>query len=70
MALNPPPLKLCDRANFALDDINEFAKGQCYTVSKNGLPIVGGNILQAYSGRGALPFQHDFAEGPFGAFQL
>ena len=80
IALNPPPLKLCDRANFALDDINEFAKGQCYTVSKNGggsqdasvdgLPSIGGNISQAYSGRGALPFQDDFTEGSFGAFQL
>ena len=80
MALIPPPLKLCDRANFALDDINEFAKGQCYTVSKNGggsqdasadgLPIVGGNISQAYSGRGTLPFQRDFAEGSFSAFQV
>ena len=65
MALNPPLLKLCDRANFVFEDINEFAKGQCYTVSKNsgrsqdasadGLLIVG-NIAQAYSGRGALPF--------------
>ena len=80
MALNPPPLKLCDRTNFALDDINEFAKGQCYTVSKNGggsqdasadgLPIISGIISQAYSSRRALPFQHDFAEGSFGAFQL
>ena len=80
MALNPPPLKLCDRANFALNDINKFAKGQYYTVSKNGggsqdasadgLPIVGGNISQAYSSRGALPFQRNFAEGSFGAFQL
>ena len=80
MALNPPPLKLCDRANFALDDINEFAKGQCCIVSRNsggsqgasadGLPIVGGNISQAYSGRRALPFQRGFAEGSFGAFQL
>ena len=78
MALNPPSLKLCDRANFAPDDINEFAKGQCYTVSKNGggsqnapadgLPIVGGDISQAYSGRGALPFQRDFAEGSFSTF--
>ena len=34
MALNPPPLKLYDYANFALDDINEFAKGQGYAVSK------------------------------------
>ena len=80
MALNPPPLKLCDCANFALNDINEFAKGQCYTVSKNGggsqdtsadgLPIVGGNISQAYGGRGALPFRRDFAEGSFSTFRL
>ena len=34
MALNPPPLKLCDCANFVLNDINKFAKGQGYTVSK------------------------------------
>ena len=34
MALNPPPLKLYDYANFALDDINEFTKGQGYAVSK------------------------------------
>jgi hypothetical protein len=32
--------------------------------------FVGGNISQAYSGRGALPFQRDFAKGSFGAFQL
>jgi hypothetical protein len=32
MALNPPPLKLYDCANFALDDINELAKGQGYVV--------------------------------------
>jgi hypothetical protein len=32
MALNPPPLKLYDCANFALDNINEFAKGQGYAV--------------------------------------
>ena len=131
MALNPPPLKLCDCANFTLNNINEFTKGQGYAVSKfslktdncgrgrrgtaqtssrggssqisssttlqitaqstqstpeqvgsitgghggsqdasaDGLPSVG-NISQAYSGCGALPFQHDFAEGSFGAFQL
>ena len=34
MALNPPLLKLCDCANFALDDINKFTKGQGYVVSK------------------------------------
>jgi len=34
MALNPPPLKLYDYANFALNNINEFAKGQGYAVSK------------------------------------
>jgi len=32
MALNPPPLKLYGCANFALDDINELAKGQGYAV--------------------------------------
>ncbi|OCK95923.1 uncharacterized protein K441DRAFT_657910, partial [Cenococcum geophilum 1.58] len=32
IALNPPPLKLYDCANFALDNINEFAKGQGYAV--------------------------------------
>jgi hypothetical protein len=54
MALNPPPLKLYNCANFALNDINEFAKGQGYTVLKNssrsqdtfadGLPSISGNI--------------------------
>ena len=34
MALNSPPLKLYDCVSFALDDINEFAKGQGYAVSK------------------------------------
>jgi hypothetical protein len=80
MALNPPPLKLYNCANFALIDINEFAKGQGYAVSKNSsrsqdafvdsLPSISGNILQAYSSRGALPFWHDFTKGSFGAFQL
>jgi len=65
MALNPPPLKLYDCANFALDDINEFAKGQGYAVLqmvrmvvevKMPLPSIGSNISQAYSGRGALLF--------------
>jgi hypothetical protein len=32
MALNPPPLKLYDCANFALNYINELAKGQGYAV--------------------------------------
>ena len=32
MALNPPLLKLYDCANFALDNINELAKGQGYAV--------------------------------------
>jgi hypothetical protein len=32
IALNPPPLKLYDCANIALDDINELAKGQGYVV--------------------------------------
>ena len=34
MALNPPPLKLYNCAQFALNNINKFAKGQGYTVSK------------------------------------
>jgi len=34
MALNSPPLKLYDCANFALNNINDFAKGQGYAVSK------------------------------------
>ena len=38
--------------------------------SADGLPSISGNISQAYSGRGALPFQDDFTEGSFGAFQL
>ena len=38
--------------------------------SADGMVSVGGNISQAYSGRGALPFQRDFTEGSFGAFQL
>ena len=43
MALNPPPMKLCDCANFALNDINKFTKGQGYAVSKfnSKLTIVG-----------------------------
>ena len=44
--------------------------GRSQDASVDGLPSVSGNILQAYSGRGALPFQHDFTEGSFGAFQL
>ena len=31
---------------------------------------VGGNIQQAYKGLGDLPFQENFAEGFFGAFQI
>ena len=38
--------------------------------STDGLPSVRGNISQAYNSRGALPFQRDFTEGSFGAFQL
>jgi hypothetical protein len=34
MALNPPLLKPYDYTNFALNDINEFAKGQGYIVLK------------------------------------
>jgi len=66
MALNPPPLKLYDCANFTLNNINEFAGGQGYAVLKNrgrsqdasidSLLSIGGNISQAYSGRKALPF--------------
>ena len=80
MALNPPPLKPYNRANFAPHDIEEFAKGQGYAVLKNGgrsqdafadgLPSVSGNISQAYSSRRALPFWHDFTKGSFGALQL
>jgi hypothetical protein len=36
MALNLPLLKLYNYTNFALNNINEFAKGQGYTVLKNG----------------------------------
>ena len=120
-------MKLCDCANFALNNINEFAKGQGYAVLKlrlktdnhgrgrgdsaqtssrggssqiisstalqitaqltqsaqeqvgsitggdgggsqdastDGLPSVGGNISQAYSGRGALPFSTTLLRGP------
>jgi hypothetical protein len=39
-----------------------------YTAS--ALRSIGGNIQQAYRGRGALPFQQDFAEGSFGTFRL
>ena len=31
---------------------------------------VGGNIQQAYRGLGDLPFQENFANGSFGAFQI
>ena len=34
MALNPPPLELYDCAQSALNNINKFAKGQGYAVSK------------------------------------
>ena len=34
MALNPTPLKLYNYANFALNNINKFTKGQGYAVSK------------------------------------
>jgi len=36
----------------------------------DGLPSIGGNISQAYSGCEVLSFQHDFTERSFGAFQL
>ena len=39
MALNPPPLKLYNCAQFALNNINKFAKGQGYTVSKFRLKL-------------------------------
>ncbi len=44
--------------------------GGSQDASIDGLPSISGNISQAYSGRGALPFQDDFTEGSFGAFQL
>ena len=34
MALNPPPRKVYDCPELAIDDINEFAKGQGYAVTK------------------------------------
>ena len=34
MALNPPPLELYNCTQFAFNDINKFAKGQGYVVSK------------------------------------
>ena len=34
MALNPPPHKVYDFPELAIDDINEFAKGQGYAVTK------------------------------------
>ena len=52
MALNPPLLKLCDYANFALDDINEFAKGQGYAVSKFCLKTDKQNTGYTNRGRG------------------
>jgi hypothetical protein len=83
MALNPPPLKLYDCANFALDDINEFAKGQGYAVLQVARMVVevkmplqmACQVLAAIFHRltavvGPCPFQHDFAKGSFGAFQL
>ena len=44
--------------------------GGSQDASADGLLSIGGNILQAYNGYGALPFQHDFAKGSFSAFQL
>ena len=74
MTLNPPPLKLYNCANFALNNINEFAKGQGYAVSKNGggsqdafadgLPSVSGNISQAYSVVGPCPFSTTLLRSP------
>ena len=37
MALNPSPLKLYDCADFALNDINKFAKRQGYAVLTAGV---------------------------------
>src|ERR1700730_731762 len=39
--------------------------GRSQDASANGLPSIGGNISQAYSGCGALPFQHKFTKGSF-----
>jgi len=44
--------------------------GGSQDASADGLPSIGGNISQAYSSCGVLPFQHDFTEASFGAFQL
>ena len=58
MTLNPPLLKLYDYANFALNNINEFAKGQGYAVSKfrlktnkQTLPTIHKIWLQCAKGR-------------------
>ena len=66
MALNPPPLKLYDCTNFALNNINKFIKGQGYAVSKfrsktdkQSPPTVRKMWLRCAKGnrgRGALPF--------------
>ena len=57
MALNLPPLKLYNCANFALNNINKFAKGQGYAVlkfrsktDKQILPIVRKIWLQCAKG--------------------
>ena len=34
MALNPPPYKVYDFPELAIDDINKFVKGQGYAVTK------------------------------------
>ena len=44
--------------------------GGSQDASADGLPSIGDNVSHAYSGRGALHFQHDFAKGSSGAFQL
>ena len=40
MALNPPPLKLYDCSNIALDDINELANGQGYAALQAARMVV------------------------------
>ena len=40
MALNPPPLKLYDCVNIALNNINELAKGQGYAVLQAARMVV------------------------------
>jgi len=58
MALNPPPQKVYDFPELTIDDINEFAKGQGYTVAtfrsktdKQTLPTVRKIWLRCAKGR-------------------